>query len=297
VSAAAPQGWVQISSRELSAAVDPLGAQLSLLRDAAGRDLVWDGDPAFWSGRAPLLFPIVGALAGGRYRLGTKYYSLSRHGFARNCQFEVLEAAASTAAFRLRADESTLALYPFHFELEVRFELQGALLSVSSCVRNPGAAALPASFGFHPALRWPLPYGRPRAEHSILFAMDEPAPVRRLNAQGLLVPQSQPTPVQQRRLLLHDEMFRADALILDQLRSRELRYGAPGGPQLRIAFSNTPFLGVWTKPGAPFICIEPWHGIADPQGFTGDFSSKPGLFLVPPGGTQQLQLQIELLPA
>jgi galactose mutarotase-like enzyme len=297
VSAAHPQGWVQISSSQLIAAIDPLGAQLSLLRDAEGRDLLWDGDPAFWTGRAPLLFPIVGTLAGGHYRLGTKHYALSRHGFARNCLFEVLEAAASTAAFRLRADESTLALYPFHFELEVRFAVQGALLTVSSTARNPGAAVLPASFGFHPGLRWPLPYGQPRAEHCITFSMEEPAPVRRLNAQGLLAPQLQATPVQQRRLPLHDDLFRTDALIFDRLRSRELRYGAAAGPQVRIAFSNTPFLGVWTKPGAPFICVEPWHGLSDPEGFAGEFSTKPGLFLVPPGGTQQMQLQIELLPA
>ena len=287
---------MQIGSSQLSAAIDPLGAQLSLLRDASGQDLLWDGDPAFWTGRAPLLFPIVGTLAGGHYRLGTKQYALSRHGFARNCLFEVLEAAASTAAFRLRADDSTLALYPFHFELEVRFALQGALLSVNSTVRNPGAAVLPASFGFHPALRWPLPYGEPRAEHLITFSMDEPAPARRLNAQGLLAPQPEATPVHDRQLLLRDDLFRTDALIFDQLRSRELRYGAAAGPQLRIAFSNTPFLGVWTRPGAPFICIEPWHGLSDPEGFTGEFGTKPGLFLVPPGSTQQLQLQIELLP-
>ena len=287
---------MQIGSSQLSAAIDPLGAQLSLLRDASGQDLLWDGDPAFWTGRAPLLFPIVGTLAGGHYRLGTKQYALSRHGFARNCLFEVLEAAASTAAFRLRADDSTLALYPFHFELEVRFALQGALLTVNSTVRNPGAAVLPASFGFHPALRWPLPYGEPRAEHLITFSMDEPAPARRLNAQGLLAPQPEATPVHDRQLLLRDDLFRTDALIFDQLRSRELRYGAKAGPQLRIAFGNTPFLGVWTRPGAPFICIEPWHGLSDPEGFTGEFGTKPGLFLVPPGGTQQLQLQIELLP-
>ena len=287
---------MQIGSSQLSAAIDPLGAQLSLLRDASGQDLLWDGDPAFWSGRAPLLFPIVGTLAGGHYRLGTKQYALSRHGFARNCLFEVLEAAASTAAFRLRADDSTLALYPFHFELEVRFALQGALLTVNSTVRNPGAAVLPASFGFHPALRWPLPSGEPRAEHLITFSMDEPAPARRLNAQGLLAPQPEATPVHDRQLLLRDDLFRTDALIFDQLRSRELRYGAKAAPQLRIAFSNTPFLGVWTRPGAPFICIEPWHGLSDPEGFTGEFGTKPGLFLVPPGGTQQLQLQIELLP-
>src|SRR5438309_1570334 len=115
--------WIPLRSGELHAEVNPLGAQLSVLRDANGRDLLWDGDPAIWAGRAPVLFPIVGELAGGKYQLGGKFYSLSRHGFARGKPFSVVGASASTATFRLSADESTLAVYPFQFELDIRFAL------------------------------------------------------------------------------------------------------------------------------------------------------------------------------
>jgi galactose mutarotase-like enzyme len=175
---------VSIASEALSARIDPLGAQLFALRDAAGRDLLWDGDPAVWNGRAPILFPIVGSLAGGRYRLGGAAYELPRHGFARRKAFAVVETAASSARFRLRADPETRAVYPFEFELDLVFGLEGAGLTVSAEIRNPGERPLPASFGFHPAFRWPLPYGQAREAHFVRFDEDEPAPIRRLGPAG-----------------------------------------------------------------------------------------------------------------
>jgi len=288
--------FIPLSSADLHAEINPLGAQLSVLRDASGRDLLWNGDPAFWTGRAPILFPIVGELAGGHYRLGDKTYSLSRHGFARGKPFKVVAATTTTATFRLQSDETTLPLYPFQFELDIRFAVNGATLAVTTAVRNLGATNMPASFGYHPGLRWPLPYGRERAAHFIEFAADEPAPIRRLDAAGLLSPASVPTPVFNRRLLLEDGLFTNDAVIFDQVRSRSVTYGANDGPRIRVSFPDAPYLGIWTKPGAPFICIEPWHGMADPAGFAGDFTAKPGVFTVAPGGVQSIEMTLTLLP-
>src|SRR5580704_6698610 len=101
--------WLTVSSGALTAQINPLGAQLSILRDRSGRELLWDGNPAFWNGRAPLLFPIVGALAGGMYRIADKTYALSPHGFARGQLFEVQGSSPATAVLRLKADEQTLA--------------------------------------------------------------------------------------------------------------------------------------------------------------------------------------------
>jgi galactose mutarotase-like enzyme len=286
--------WIAIRSDQLSARIDPLGAQLSSLRDAADRDLLWDGDPAVWSGRAPLLFPIVGMLAGGCYRLGTREYRLSRHGFARGKRFEVIESGAATAAFRLSADDSTRALYPFEFELETRFAIEGPELCVTTRVRNRGSAGMPASFGYHPALRWPLPYGEPRAQHRIEFETDEPEPIRRLNPDGLLASEAQPTPVMGRELGLADSLFENDVLIFDRIRSRSVRYGASRGPSIRVRYPDTPYLGVWSKPHAPFVCIEPWHGFSDPEGYSGDFSAKPGIFVVPPKSAKTVIMTIAL---
>ena len=290
-----PSEWLRLRSANLSAEIDPAGAQLSVLQDVAGRDLLWDGNPAVWNGRAPLLFPIVGMLAGGTYRMGSKAYALSRHGFARGRMFEVVEATSRAALLRLGADTASLKVYPFRFELDVQFELSDASLSITTAVRNRGDGLLPASFGYHPAFRWPLPFGQDRAAHFIEFETDEPAPIRRLNSQGLLAAAYQPTPVRNRRLALTDDLFTNDVIIFDQFRSRSVTYGAEQGPRLKVSFPDAPYLGVWTKPGAQFVCIEPWHGVSDPEGFTGDFTSKPGVFVVPAGSAMRIEMTVSVL--
>jgi galactose mutarotase-like enzyme len=287
--------WITLRSPDLTAEIDPFGAQLSRLRDAAGRDLLWNGDAAVWSGRAPLLFPIVGALAGGAYRLGSKSYRLSRHGFARGSPFSVLAADSSRALLRLRSNEATLERYPFRFELDLQCALQGPSLTLTATVRNLGDAPMPASFGYHPAFRWPLPYNRARAAHSIEFSEDEPAPIRRLDADGLMTAVRHPTPVYQRRLALADALFANDVMIFEAMRSRCVTYGADAGPRIRVSFPAAPYFGLWTKPGAGFICIEPWHGIADPEGFSGDFAEKPGVFAVAPGTATAIEMTISVV--
>jgi galactose mutarotase-like enzyme len=286
--------WVSLASADLTAEVNPLGAQLSTLRDATGRDLLWDGDPSVWTGRAPLLFPIVGTLAGGSYRLASEIHHLPRHGFARGTVFEVVDATSASATFRLKADDASFRVYPFRFELEVNFALAGPTLAVTTSVRNRGEADMPASFGYHPGFRWPLPYGRARSSHFIEFASDEPAPVRRLNADGLLTPERHPTPICARRLVLADALFQNDAVIFDEIRSRSVTYGADDGPRIRVSYPDAPYLGIWTKPGAHFICIEPWHGVADPEGFSGDFRAKPGVFTLAAGAVQSIKMAITL---
>ncbi len=289
--------WVTIASTGLSARINPLGAQLSVLRDRAGRDLLWDGNAAIWAGRAPLLFPIVGALNGGRYRLGSDWYALSRHGFARGSRFAVMDAGPAQAVFRLTADEASRRIYPFEFELQVRFELRADTLRIESTISNRGGIVMHASLGYHPAFRWPLPFGQARAAHYVQFDCDEPAAARRLDGQGLLAPELQPTPIAARRLRLDDAMFRNDAIIFDAVSSRRVSYGADHGPRISVSFPDSPYLGVWTKPGANFICIEPWNGIADPQGFDQDFSQKPGIFPIAPGASTAVKMAISLVNA
>jgi galactose mutarotase-like enzyme len=285
-------GWVSIGSGQISAEIDPHGAQLSSLKDEAARDLLWNGDPAIWAGRAPLLFPIVGMLAGGSYRLGGKSYALPRHGFARGKQFTLESAGAHRAVFTLGADQSTLPVYPFQFELRVQYEVVARTLSVVTTVRNRGVEDMPASFGYHPAFRWPLPFGAPRPAHAIEFARDEPAPVRRLDGAGLVSPTPHATPVVRRTLGLSDALFQDDVMIFDQVASRSVTYGAPLGPRLRIDFPDSPYLGLWSKPGAPFICIEPWHGVSDPAGFRGDFKDKPGIVVL--GGGREFAASMSI---
>jgi galactose mutarotase-like enzyme len=284
-----------ITGSGLSADIDSHGAQLHALRDAEGRDLLWDGDPAVWTGRAPILFPIVGALNHGRYRLDGVTYVLGKHGFARTSPFALAEHIASSATYELHPSDETLAAYPFHFVLSIRFAIRGATLTMTATVANNDRRDMPASFGFHPALRWPLPYGGARAEHRVIFDQDEPDPIRRIDTAGLVRPDPLPTPVQGRELVLRDDLFEDDAVIFDRIRSRGLTYGAPTGPKLRVEFPGTPYLGLWTRPRAGYVCVEPWHGIADPEGYDGDLRDKPGVFILKPGESRDCVMSISLL--
>ncbi len=152
------------------------------------------------------------------------------------------------------------------------------------------------SLGFHPAFRWPLPYGAPRAEHRLRFERPEPAPIRRVNARGLLTSIEHPTPVDGRDLPLDDALFTDDAIILDRLASTGLAYGVPGTPGLRVRWRGLPELGLGMKPGADFLCIEPRPATARLEDFAGDLTDKPGIILLPPGKARRFAVEVSLLP-
>ena len=287
---------VTIASDALTARIAPLGAELWSLTDARGGEYMTDADPAFWTGHAPVLFPIVGMVNGGEYRVGERTYPLGKHGFARGSVFAVVEQSAARAVFRLSDSEATRTVYPFAFQLDLAFSLEGATLRMAATVTNPGDGPLPFSFGFHPAFAWPLPGGAAKEEHVIAFAEPEPQPVRRIDpASGLLLPETFATPVEGHTLAPDAALFEADALIWDHLASRSLTYGPAGATQLAIAFPDTPMLGIWQKPGAAYLCIEPWQGIADPVGYTGDLRDKPGIVSLPPGESRTFRMDVTVI--
>ena len=273
---------IRVEAPALTATINPLGAELTSLRDAEGRELMTDGDPAYWTGRAPLLFPIVGGLVGDRYRLDGKDYALPRHGFARRMDFALIAHQSDRAVLRLTDTEATRAVYPFAFTFDAEFRIEGHALVMALTVTNRSERDMPASLGYHPAFAWPLPYGQPRAAHRILFDEVEPDSLALLG-DGLIVSGDRPSPVAGRMLALEDALFTDDALIWTALRSRGCLYGAADAPQLRLDWSDMPSLGLWTKPGAGYVCIEPWDGHADPAGFTGEIWEKPGIRRIAPG--------------
>ena len=278
---------VSLSTTALSAEISATGAELVRLQDRAGADLLWDGDPAVWNGRSPLLFPIVGEVKGNRLKVAGKEYEIGRHGFARTSTFALVGSDPASCTWRLESSEATRRQYPFEFRLDVTYRIEGATLHMEARVTNNGAAVMPASFGFHPALRWPLPYGQPRATHEIVFERDEPAPVRR-PVDGLLSAAQFPTSVRDLRLLLRDELFEEGALVWDTLASRSVVYG----DAIRVDFPRMSHLGIWTKPGAGYVCIEPWQGHASPEGFDGELADKPGVIAITPGATESFGMSI-----
>ncbi len=263
------------------------GAELQALR-LGGSDLLWEAGP-LWPRHAPLLFPVVGGLHGDLLRHGNETYPLPRHGFARDRDFSWLERTPSHCALELRDDHDTRKAYPFAFRLVVRYALTTAGLRLDLELHNPSATALPASLGLHPAFRWPLAPGHSKAAHRLAFEAEESGPLRRLDTQGLLAPENHSTPISRCELALHEDLFLEDALIFLQPRSRSLRYEISGGPALALAWEGFPHLGVWAKPdpGPSFLCIEPWAGHADPVEWEGEFSHKPGVFLLAPGAMRK----------
>lgn len=289
--------FVTISSGDLTARINRLGAELWSLTDSCGRDYMTDADPAFWTGHAPLLFPIVGALNGDTYRLDDREYTLPRHGFARRSTFEVVEAKPDHALFRLADGPETREVYPFAFVLEMAFRLDGMALFAEARVINSGEVPMPFSLGFHPGFAWPLPGGAAKADHVVAFKQAEPQPIRRLDgATGLILPEPVATPVEGHMLPLDAALFEDDALIWDRLSSRSATFGAAGGAQVAVAFPDSPMLGIWQKPGAPFLCIEPWQGHADPLGYAGDFRAKPGVVTLAPGQARSFRMEVTVLP-
>lgn len=274
------------------AAIATAGAELQALR-LGGHDLLWEAGP-LWPRHAPLLFPIVGRLKDDTLRHRGQTYPMPRHGFARDRDFGWLERTATTCTAELRDDDASRASYPFPFVLRVAYTLEAASLRMDLSLHNPGPESLPASLGLHPAFRWPLRPGLPKTAYRLVFGSDEPGPLRRLNAEGLLEPTPHATPIQGRVLPLREELFTEDALIFLEPRSRSLRFESEGGPALTLRWEGFPHLGLWAKPdpGPAFLCIEPWEGYADPEGRDGEFADKPGSFLLSPGTTRRWSLTI-----
>lgn len=287
---------IEIANADLSAAINPHGAELTHLRDAAGRELMSAADPAFWPRHAPLLFPAIGKTAHGTIRVDGTDYPMPKHGFARDLIFAVTDRGPSHVVFTLTDTPETRAAYPFAFRLDVEFRLDGTTLTTEARVANPAETPLLAQFGFHPAFAWPLPFDQDRADHRILFDRDEAPDLAAITPDGLIAAEPRPSPLDGRTLRLADALFADDALVWNPVASGSVAYGAVSGPHLRIAFPETPRLGIWTMPGASFVCVEPWHGIADPAGFSGEFKDKPGVFEVAPGDTKVMTMSVTLVP-
>lgn len=283
----------RIGSGDIAATINAQGAELSSLR-AAGAEYMWQAG-AIWPRHAPVLFPIVGRLPGDQLRHNGRSSRMTQHGIARDRRFELVEQSATHCRLALDADAETLAAYPFQFRFEATYEVVEQGLRMTYVAINTGDTMLPTSIGGHPAFQWPLPGSTDKLAHVLTFERPEPAPIRSV-VGGLLQAEPRPSPVIGRDLHPTPELFAADALIFDQLASRSVRFAAPGTSVLELAWENCPYLGVWSKDGGDFLCIEPWHGISTPDGFAGDFAAKPGLMLIEPGGRGGIAITVRILP-
>lgn len=275
----------------IAATIAAQGAELCSLKNVDGIELLWQAGPQ-WPRHAPVLFPIVGRLNNDELQQGGKTYSMTQHGFARDRLFQSVERGPSSCKLVLVDDAETRARYPFAFRLAITYSVANAELDVMIEIANTGEAVLPASFGAHPAFNWPLLPNLDKQAYQLVFSDAEPAPIRRLKG-GLMKAAPEPTPIVGNRLALSERLFDDDAVILDRPASTSVRYAADRGPSIEVSWEGFRELGIWSKPsGAPFLCIEPWHGFASPVDFNGEFSGKPGLMHIAPSETRTLRYRI-----
>jgi galactose mutarotase-like enzyme len=275
---------VTITDGALTARIKCHGAELCSLTGPSGIEAIWQAGAA-WPRHAPILFPIVGRLAGDRLRYDGEQYVLTQHGFARDLSFAVVEHALARAHFILTDSAATRTRYPFSFRLDIVYQIENGFLSIDYGIFNPGTVTLPVSIGAHPAFNWPLVPGIAKTDHQLEFSNPEPATIRRLK-DGLLDPAPEPTPIRGRILDLDEALFENDAMILDKLASRWVRLTAPGAAPVLVAWKGFNTLGLWSRSGGQFLCIEPWRGFASPIGFDDSFALKPGLLHIAPGETR-----------
>jgi galactose mutarotase-like enzyme len=285
-----------IRSAALSATIKAQGAELTSL-SGRGFDALWHGGPE-WPRHAPVLFPTVGRLKDDTLIHEGKAYRLTQHGFARDSLFDWAERSESRAVLRLAESEATLEAYPFRFLLEMIYEVEGDTLSVTSRITNPGEAVLPCGIGAHPAFNWPLAEGCAQEAHILAFDKPEPGPA--LSVEGGLLGKAAPLPVEGQVLPLAPGLFANDALVIPDVASRSVRFIARDGAgatmrELTVSWEGYKDLGIWSKPtGAPFLCIEPWFGMASPLGWQGEFAEKPGILLLEPGRTRDFTWRVTL---
>ncbi|SDY74397.1 Galactose mutarotase [Hymenobacter psychrophilus] len=267
--------------------INARGAELtSFVRlDAAGElEYLWQADPAHWGRHAPVLFPIVGRLPDNQYLHQGQTYAMGQHGFARDREFTLLHRSEFELTFELRDDAVSRVNYPFGFALRISYRLAGATLTVGWEVENPDSAELLFSIGAHPAFRCPLLPGETLADYDFVF--DHPVSLDRYLLQsGLFSGETEPLLRHETVLPLSYELFAQDALVFQHfdftsltLRSRR------SGHSVRARFDGFPYLGLWTAgPGAGFVCIEPWHGLAGRVGGPIELADKQGIMSLDTG--------------
>lgn len=263
----------RIANDKLSVEISALGAEMQSLKTQDGREFLWNGDAAWWTGRSPILFPIVGKAPDNRIEVDGKSHEMSQHGFARRSQFTLAAADAASCRYELAASDATRAVYPFEFLLALTHSLEGDTLIVAAEVENRDTRPMPFGIGFHSAFLWPLP-GAADAPHVVTLANGGEPSLTRLQ-DGLVTDDRLLSPFSAGRLALSHDLFEADAMIFAEGAGEKLTYGVEDGPQLVFQFENLPNLALWQKVGAPFLCIEPWHGTAARTGASGAIEDRP----------------------
>lgn len=276
--------------------VNEKGAELfSFLNKTRQKEFLWNGNEKFWQRRSPILFPIVGRLKDDRYEIEGNSYNLNQHGFARDMVFKLEEKNRKSLSFSLIENQETLKIYPFRFCLRVNYQIEEIILFVKAEVINKDENPLPFSIGFHPAFFCPFEKDEKLEDYCLIFEKDEKC--ERLFLDNGLIAGKGFFASKKRKLDLTEELFANDAIILKNPLSKKviLQREDNKGSKIEVNFKGFPYLGLWKKRGAPFICIEPWQGVNDYTDFSGDFYNKEGIVILNSNESAEFEFSITLI--
>lgn len=269
----------EIKNEHIKAKIKSFGAELnSLQKIDEDLEYIWQGNPKYWNRHSPILFPIVGRLKNDSYTYQNQKYNMSQHGFARDKEFELVRNEADFIEFRLKSDEKILEIYPFSFELYLSYKLEKSSLIVSYKVINKSDDKMLFSIGAHPAFNWALKEDEKKEDYFLEFENIKETKRYFLNDKGLVYKHVN-LKIIDNKIALNKELFKNDALVFNDSNIKTLTLKNKNNKNfVKLNFENFPYLGIWSKPsGAPFICIEPWFGVADDENSTQNLEDKKGI--------------------
>ena len=249
----------------------------SLVNDT---EYVWDGNENIWGSHAPVLFPLVCAVVNNEIRVDGKTYEIGNHGFAKFSDFEVVEANDTTAVFKLTYSEKTLAMYPFKFNLFMTYTLNGNKLETKYKVENIDDKDIYFQLGTHPAFNCPLDKEDQFEDYYLEFDQEETLERFFMNAGNCIISGKSEVLIENSKILpLTHELFYDGALVFKEVNSKKITLKSKkSAKNVVVSNENLPTLGIWQKKDAPFVCIEPWYGLADTDNFTGEFKDRDRIF-------------------
>lgn len=287
----------KIQNDKIEVGIKQKGAELASIIDRAShQEYMWEADPTYWGRHSSILFPIVGRLNDDQFQIAGHSYPIKQHGFARNTDFEIATKATDNITFELNSTTETLQQFPYHFKLQAQYHLEGKTLYITYRVYNQDSKKIHFSLGAHPAFKCPLQKGETRSNYQLVFEKIETAH-RHLIESGLRTGATELVLDQEKVLPITDDLFEQDALIFKDLASDFITLEHKNGKQvLKFGFEGFPYLGIWSKNSdAPFICLEPWFGVADHMNWKGDFSQKEGVVELGKGEVFECVHSVEIL--
>ncbi|EAE7096443.1 aldose 1-epimerase family protein [Listeria monocytogenes] len=271
---------IKLENEVLLVEMKTAGAELTrIFHKDTGLEYFWNADSKFWGRHSPVLFPTVGRLVEDTYLVDGKPYHLGQHGFARDRDFQVVEQTEKSVRFELDADEDSLAVYPYKFKLSIIYTIEKNTVAVSYEVENTDNKRIYFSIGAHPAFNLPLTDGTTFEDYYLDFGTEENLETLCLEGPYRSGEIKKVVDEAARYLPLNYDLFKNDALIFEALKQKEMTIKSDKTPHfVKVSFPEFPFVGVWTaKAGTPFLCIEPWYGIADGAGESVELRDKAGI--------------------